>query len=91
MLSARRDAIRESFEKVAIIKKSRSFLRTAIMRTKFGRVVSRGRKEIQEVERGGGREERERRRRRNCGKAFSRGRIKDVMDRGFFLKGEEIS
>lgn len=55
MLSARRDAIRESFEKVAIIKKSRSFLRTAIMRTKFGRVVSRGRKEIQEVERGGGR------------------------------------
>lgn len=59
MLSARRDAIRESFEKVAIIKKSRSFLRTAIMRTKFGRVVSRGRKEIQEVERGGGREERE--------------------------------
>lgn len=52
VLSARRDAIRESFEKVAIIKKSRSFLRTAIMRTKFGRVVSRGRKEIQEVERG---------------------------------------
>lgn len=52
VLSARRDAIRESFEKVAIIKKSRSFLRTAITRTKFGRVVSRGRKEIQEVERG---------------------------------------
>lgn len=34
---------------------------------------------------GGGK--RERRRRRNCGKAFSRGRIKDVMDRGFFFKG----